>query len=126
MAHQYDAGCLCGAIHVQVEGSPLRVGLCHCKDCRRHHGALFYAAAIFPSSSVRVTGVTAHYEGRHFCPTCGSSVFATTEDEIEIHLGCMNSTEDLRPSYELWCQNRERWLPPFPGTTCHQRNRDEA
>ena len=40
-------GCLCGKVRITASGQPDRVGLCHCLDCRKHHGALFYAAAIF-------------------------------------------------------------------------------
>ncbi|MGB0913327.1 MAG: GFA family protein [Phaeobacter italicus] len=125
MAEHYDAACLCGAIHLRAEGSPLRVGICHCRDCRRHHGALFYAAAIFPASAVRVSGASRHYNGRHFCPTCGSSVFAETGEEIEIHLGSMANSDGLKPDYELWCTSREDWLPPFSGTTCYPKDRQD-
>ena len=42
---RYDAGCLCGDVRVVASGEPYRVGLCHCLDCRKHHGALFLATA---------------------------------------------------------------------------------
>jgi hypothetical protein len=84
----------------------LRVGLCHCLDCHKHHGALFYAAAMFEAAAVTVTGETAQYEGRHFCPRCGSSVFARTGDEIELHLGALDTPDAFTPEYELWCVRR--------------------
>lgn len=31
---------LCGAVRLVASGRPYRVGLCHCLDCRKHHGAL--------------------------------------------------------------------------------------
>ena len=52
------AGCLCGAVRLTATGAPWRVGLCHCLDCRKHHGALFHASAIFPDTAVSVTGET--------------------------------------------------------------------
>ncbi len=110
----YTAGCLCGAVRLVAKGAPLRVGICHCLDCRKHHGALFYAAAVFAEGAVAVTGETASYEGRHFCPRCGSSVFARTGREIELHLGALDATDQLKPEYELWAQRREGWLPEFP------------
>ena len=45
---RFTGGCLCGNVRIQASGRPYRVGLCHCLDCRKHHGALFYAAAVFP------------------------------------------------------------------------------
>jgi hypothetical protein len=34
-------GCLCGAVRFEVRGGPYRVGVCHCLDCRKAHGAAF-------------------------------------------------------------------------------------
>ncbi len=119
-------GCLCGDVRITAEGRPDRVGICHCLDCRKHHGALFYAAAIFPAGAVTVTGETRAYGTRHFCPRCGSSVFATAAGEIEVHLGTLDAPDLLTPSYECWTLRRESWLPPFPGLRRHDRDRDEA
>lgn len=110
---EFSAGCLCGAVRITARGRPRRVGICHCLDCRKHHGALFYAAAVFPEEAVSVTGETHAYEGRHFCPRCGSSVFARTDDEIELHLGALDAPDQLVPEYELWTRRRESWLPEF-------------
>lgn len=41
----FTGGCLCGDVRLVATGQSWRVGLCHCLDCRKHHGALFYAAA---------------------------------------------------------------------------------
>ncbi|APG47770.1 GFA family protein [Phaeobacter porticola] len=119
----YQGSCLCGAIRITTSGPPLRVGICHCRDCRKHHGALFYAAAIFPAPAVTIDGIPNQYAGRHFCPTCGSSIFAQTGGEIEIHLGSLDSTDGLIPSYESWCLRREAWLPDLPGMIRYERDR---
>ncbi|MEM1313927.1 MAG: GFA family protein [Pseudomonadota bacterium] len=117
----YEGGCLCGRVRVRAEGPPLRVGLCHCLDCRKHHGAVFYAAAVFPEAAVTITGAPRCYEGRGFCPHCGGSVFARSGREIELHLGALDAPNRLRPTYELWTDRRERWLPPFPGVRSFSR-----
>lgn len=110
---QHTGGCLCGRVRFRATGSPSRVGICHCLDCRKHHGALFHASAIFPVTAVTVNGQTKHYEGRHFCPHCGSSVFSVTGNEVELHLGAFDAPDQFTPSYELWTSRREAWLPPF-------------
>ncbi|MDE4174057.1 GFA family protein [Phaeobacter sp. PT47_59] len=121
----YTAGCLCGALRVVAQGAPLRVGICHCLDCRKHHGALFYAAAVFRGDMVTITGESRAYQGRHFCPRCGSSVFACSDDEIEVHLGAMDAQDQLVPSYELWTRRRENWLPAFPDMIRFPGNRTD-
>ncbi|NUT00183.1 MAG: GFA family protein [Sphingomonas sp.] len=120
----YQGGCLCGGVRIAASGPPYRVGICHCLDCRKHHGALFFAAAIFPESAVTIEGETRDYAGRHFCPRCGSSVFARFGDEVEVHLGSLDAPDQLIPTYENWVVRRESWLPPFPLARHYQRDRE--
>jgi len=123
-AERFTGGCLCGNVRIETAGRPYRVGLCHCLDCRKHHGALFFAAAIFPQEGVTVEGDTGEYRGRHFCPRCGSSVFARFNDEIEVHLGTLDAPDQLVPTYENWSIRRESWLPPFPLRAHYERDRE--
>jgi hypothetical protein len=117
-------GCLCGAVRMTLSGEPYRVGLCHCLDCRKHHGAVFSASAMFPADAVTISGETTEYRGRHFCPACGSSLFALTDDEIEVHLGCLDAPSRFRPTYESWIIRREEWLPPFDLARRYEQNRE--
>lgn len=123
---QFTGSCLCGDIQIIATGEPYRVGICHCIDCRKHHGALFYASAIFATDAVSISGKTQSYADRHFCPRCGSPVFAVSGDEIEVNLGCLDNTDLLKPTYELWCIRREAWLPAFPNTRVYAQNRNSS
>jgi hypothetical protein len=123
---RYLGGCLCTDVRITASGKPYRVGLCHCLDCRKHHGALFHASAVFPAASVAVTGETRNYEGRHFCARCGSSVYGVSGDEIEVNLGVLDSPNQLVPTYELWTVRRESWLPPFPLRHHYVRDREST
>ena len=123
---QFAGGCLCGAVRFVASGRPYRVGLCHCLDCRKHHGALFHASAIFPDDAVTVDGETRDYAGRFFCPKCGSSVFSRSGDEIEVNLGSLDATDRLTPTYELWTSRRETWLPAFPVMHRYARDRTNS
>ena len=120
---EVTGGCQCGQVRLTATGNPDRVAICHCMDCRKHHGAPFYAAAIFPEAAVTITGETGNFRGRMFCPVCGSSVAARSGDEVEVHLGTLDAPDAFVPSYENWTIRREHWLPPFPGTTLHDRDR---
>jgi len=123
---RFTGGCLCGDVRFIAAGKPNRVGLCHCLDCRKHHGALFHASAIFPAGAVTVSGETRDYAGRHFCPRCGSSVFGRSGDEVEVNLGSLDAPNQFVPSYELWTIRRESWLPPFPLKHRYECDRDPA
>lgn len=121
---QVAGGCLCGKLRVLATGQPYRVGLCHCLDCRKHHGALFHASAVFPADAVTITGEARDYGGRFFCPECGSPVFGRSGDEIEVNLGALDAPDQFTPTYELWTIRRESWLPAFPLARHYPRDRD--
>lgn len=123
---RFTGGCLCGRVRFVASGRPYRVGLCHCLDCRKFHGALFHASAIFPEAAVTIEGEVRDYEGRCFCPLCGSSVFSRSADEIELNLGSFDAPDPFVPTYESWIIRRESWLPAFPLTRRYARDRDET
>lgn len=78
---------------------------------------------MFGQDAVTIHGETNSYAGRFFCPNCGSPVFSRTADEIEVNLGSLDATDQLKPTYELWTVRRESWLPPFPLTKRYDRDR---
>jgi len=99
----YRGGCLCGAVRLEVAAEPYRVGICHCLDCRKHHGAMFGTFAIFPADAVSITGTTA---------------------EIGIAAGAFDAPNQVTPTYELWICRRENWLPPFDVARRYERDRE--
>ena len=121
---RYTGGCTCGDLRFAATGRPYRVGICHCLDCRKHHGALFHASAIFPENAVVIEGEARDYAGRFFCTRCGSPVFARSGDEIEVNLGSLDAPDQLTPTYELWTVRREAWLPAFPVAHRYERDRE--
>ena len=121
---EFAGGCLCGAVRFVAKGRPWRVGVCHCLDCRKHHGALFHASAIFPQDAVTIEGETRVYAGREFCPRCGSPVFGRSGDEVGVNLGAFDEPNRFVPSYELWTIRREAWLPPFELARHYERDRE--
>jgi len=121
---RFAGGCLCGAVRFEALGRPYRVGVCHCLDCRKHHGAPFHASAVFPQDAVTISGAPRAYQGRFFCPGCGSPVFAHMDDEILVNLGSLDAPSQFTPTYELWNVRREDWLPAFPFPRQYDNDRD--
>jgi hypothetical protein len=123
-------GCNCGQVRFEVSGEPVRVGLCHCLVCRKETGSLGNFFAVWPSDQVSVTGETGSWrqttDNRHFCVTCGSSVFGLIDgvNEVEIRVGSFDDAPmDFTLAYELWTPRRERWLDPVDGAEQHVGNR---
>jgi len=116
-------GCLCGRVRYDIRGEPMRVGLCHCADCRKESGSVFATFAVWPRAAFSATGETIVHQGRSFCPACGSRLFNLTEAEAEIRTGSLDAAPTgLEPSYEIWIKRREPWLAPLPG--CLQFDED--
>ena len=105
-------GCLCGKVRFRATGAPLRVGTCHCLDCRKASGAAFSVYGIWPSDAFEIRGDVMDYASRSFCPSCGGRVgWFGDEGEIEIALGSLDDAPSgLTPQYELWIGRREHWL----------------
>lgn len=116
--------CLCGAIRYEAAGEPLRVGICHCHDCRRESGSAFTVFAVWPRDHFRFKGEPKVHAGRGFCPTCGSRLFNLSDTEAEIRTGSLDSAPtDLAPQYEIWVKRREPWLAALPGLPQYDEDR---
>ena len=122
--NRFTGGCLCGDVRFEASGQPYRVGLCHCLDCRKHHGTPFHASAIFPESAVTITGEPGNYNGRYLCPRCGSPVFSRSYYEIVVYLVSFDDPKQLKPKYYIWTVRREVWLPAFALTHHYERDRE--
>ena len=57
-------------------------------------------------------------------PVCGSSLFGRSGDEIEIHVGCLDAPNLVKPTYEIWVIRREDWLPPFDVARRYLKDRE--
>ena len=120
-----SGSCMCRGVTFRVTGEPLRVGICHCADCRKTSGGPFAAFAIWPSSAFEQrSGFLSSYAGRSFCTTCGGRVFSITDDEVEVMIGSFDEApSDLTPTYELWIVRREPWLAVLPDASQFEGDR---
>ena len=116
--------CLCRQVRLSVHGEPLRVGVCHCTDCRKESGSAFTFYAVWPRDRFHYTGETSAMQGRRFCPRCGSRLFSLDDSEAEIKLGILDGAPTrLAPTYELWIKRREQWLKPVEGAAQFDEDR---
>ena len=120
-------GCLCGDVQYRVRGEPVHVGRCHCTDCRKESGSAFTIYAHWPVEAFEISGEISSYDGRGFCPRCGSRLFDPPDPGdslVEIRIGTLDDAPfDLKPEAEVWTKRRETWLPPVDGATQHEENR---
>jgi hypothetical protein len=77
MTHQ--GACFCGAVTVQVTGSPEAMGYCHCRSCRSWSGGPVNAFTLWKPEAVEVTAGADHIatyqqtqiSQRQYCTQCG-------------------------------------------------------
>lgn len=117
---RFKGGCACGAVRLDVQGRPLRVGLCHCMTCRRKHGSTFNPFAVFLKAQVFIAGSLNQWQSsergrRYSCQTCSSPICYIEDlgEEIELNLGSFDEPGLFPPTYESWVMYREAWLPPL-------------
>lgn len=118
-------GCTCGAVRFEARGEPMRVGVCHCTTCRKETGSVLMAYAVWDTGAFTSSGETRTWEGRDFCPRCGTRLFALRLDEreVEIKLGAFDEAPlGLEPTEELWIKRREPWLARIPGATQYRED----
>lgn len=121
-----SGSCVCRGVTFRVRGDPVRVGICHCTDCRKTSGSAFSAFAVWPLEAFeQLTGLTGTYAGRSFCTTCGGRVPSIRDDEVEVMIGSLDEVPtDLVPDHELWTRHRESWLAPLALAEQFEKDRD--
>jgi hypothetical protein len=85
MAHEkattmvHKGQCFCGAVQLEVTGSPVAMGYCHCNSCRSWSAAPVNAFTLWKPESVKVTAGAEHIatfqktamSQRQYCDKCG-------------------------------------------------------
>ena len=82
MSQQHTGTCFCGAVEVQVTGTPEGMGYCHCASCRSWSAGPVNAFTLWKPENVAVTRgaeFVGHFQktpvsDRQFCTRCGGHV----------------------------------------------------
>lgn len=120
--HVKDRGeCQCGAFKIEVDGTPVRMAACHCRDCQQASGTGHMSIVFIAEENVRKSGDMKGYAAttdsgntytRYFCPTCGSRVYGenTLRPGIAaIPVGVFEDRSWFRPDAVVYCRNRNTW-----------------
>ena len=120
---QRIATCACGPVRVACQGEPLKVSLCHCRECQRRSGGPFGVAAFFAREAVTATGEAREFRRPsdsgfdvvfRFCPACGSTVWweaLRLPDRIAVASGAFADPAFPAPEQAVYREHRHEWLP---------------
>jgi hypothetical protein len=115
------AACSCGQLHLNTEGEPVRISVCHCLACQRRTGSTFGAQARFPRDKVRTEGRSTQYvrtadSGNritfHFCPECGATVYyvlGNAPEVIAVPVGAFADPSFPAPRVSVYEARRHPW-----------------
>lgn len=124
------ARCACGQLSARVQGEPVRVSVCHCRQCQRRTGSPFGQQARFPIESVAIDGEARQFERTadsgnrisfYFCPQCGSTVYYEMEAVPGVYgipVGCFADPDFPSPWVSVYEAHMHRWVR-LPGTVKH-------
>lgn len=131
MTETYKGSCLCGEVSFEVDEIDRRAAHCHCRMCRKFHGAEHATFVGVPRRSFRwISGgdSVAEYQApngtiRSFCGHCGSSLLfwspRADPEIIEVALGVLDDNVPVAPDAHIFVGSAANWtsitddLPQF-------------
>jgi hypothetical protein len=86
--------------------------------------------ALWPAEAFAISGEISSYDGRGFCPRCGSRLLDTADRDrrlVEIRIGSLDAAPfELKPDDEIWVKRRESWIAPVEGAAQYDESRPAA
>ena len=119
--------CYCGVVRYEVHGELGPLVNCHCKYCRRAHGAAFATVTLVQSGNFRVTsGEEALREyrnsegSRFFCQQCGGRLLnrpRSTDKFLMLVVASLDQDPSQAPVMHINVESKAEWyeiLDAFP------------
>ena len=117
----YTGRCACGQIKATIEGEPLTVRQCWCRQCQKLTGGGPIHNAMFLTEDIALDGELAEhsyvaasgntiYHG--YCVHCGTPVFSRASARPQfrgIRLGFLEGDHGLKPQMAIWTSDAPGW-----------------
>ncbi len=115
------AACRCGQLRIACTGEPVRVSVCHCRNCKARSGSAFAAQARFPADRVRTEGEATMWQQAgdsgdvadfFFCGECGATLWYRNgpRREYAVPLGNFEPGHGLTPRVSVYEERRDPWV----------------
>lgn len=118
--------CLCGSIEYEVELIQGKVFNCHCRFCRKAHGADYVTVALAKASTLKITdngGTLKEHRNaigglRAFCLECGTRLMNYAPDKesyFSVTLSTIDTPVDVKPVAHVNTESKASWCTPYAG-----------
>ena len=126
--------CHCGNISYVAETDPDSVIICHCTDCQALSASAFRTVCKVRAEDFQLTGnpkiyiktgASGNKRRQAFCSTCGSAIYAASDDDepdiYNLRLGTARQRHALVPKAQIWSQSALGWLDVLNNITKIER-----
>ncbi|TLS27003.1 hypothetical protein PpBr36_05053 [Pyricularia pennisetigena] len=135
MTKELTGTCLCRKVSVTIKGDKVGTNLCHCTNCQKAAGSVFYTGVRFPAENVTYndpdsvtkthvdgTGELASGIGRSFCSNCGCLIKISSiayPRFVSVPYGIIDSDDktEFKPDVEFFCDRKVDWVASIEGST---------
>ena len=116
----HQGSCLCRSITYEIDSDLKAVVNCHCRYCRKAHGAAFTTLLFMPFSNLRVIAgaeriarfpVPGLNADRCFCDRCGTRLYnhAPASGMVSVVVATLDSDEPVRPRAHINTESKCPW-----------------
>ncbi|ABC29922.1 uncharacterized conserved protein [Hahella chejuensis KCTC 2396] len=113
-----SGSCLCGRVKYDITGKVGDIIHCHCRTCRKAHGAAFSSVARVDDNDFNLKGAehlnafeSSPGKSRFFCSHCGTQVYAKRENTpfIILRLGSLDNDPQSQEKSHIWVSDKASW-----------------
>lgn len=117
----YTGRCACGSVTATIQGEPIAVRQCWCRQCQQSAAGGPTNNAMFLTEHVDMTGDLASHScpaasgntlTQYFCAKCGTGVYGQSSARTHmrsIRLGFLDEGHGLRPDAAIWTDDAPDW-----------------
>jgi hypothetical protein len=133
MGAVYEGGCACGGLRYRVEGEPIAMSDCQCRQCQRESGTGHASHLVFAGAGVTISGQASFWDmvgdggtakRRAFCPVCGAPVYQTfpvMPDVFVLRAGSLDDPRLYQPKAVTWTAAAQPWDRLDPALAAFER-----
>ena len=127
----FSGRCACGAVSARIEGEPVAVRQCWCRQCQQQAAGGPTHNAMFQTDDIALTGDLAEHSylaasgntiTHSRCANCGTPVMARSSARPQfrtIRLGFLDADHGLAPRMAIWTDDAPAWAVIDPALERH-------
>jgi hypothetical protein len=133
MGAPYTGRCNCGQVTARIDGEPIWVRQCWCRQCQKIAAGSATTNALFLTEHVHLSGdlewtpyeaASGNRVEQGFCPGCGTPVLgrnSSRPNACVVRVGFVEMPHDLAPTSAIWLDDAPEWASVAPGLEIYRR-----